>query len=61
MIALGIETSYDETSISLLKDGKKLLSNVTVSSLKEHEKYGGVVPEIEAAGVEFVLAKDLVE
>src|SRR3989338_6266685 len=46
MITLGIETSCDETSIAILKDGRKLLSNVVVSSLKEHEKYGGVVPEI---------------
>ena len=46
MITLGIETSCDETSIALLKDGKKLLSNIVVSSLKEHEKYGGVIPEI---------------
>ena len=46
MITLGIETSCDETSVAILKDGKKQLSNVVVSSLKEHEKYGGVIPEI---------------
>ena len=46
MITLGIETSCDETSIAVLKDGKKVLSNVVYSSLKEHQPYGGVVPEI---------------
>jgi len=35
MITLGIETSCDETSVALLKDGKKILSNVVVSS---HER-----------------------
>lgn len=46
MICLGIETSCDETSIAVVKDGKKILSNVISSSLVEHGRYGGVVPEI---------------
>jgi N6-L-threonylcarbamoyladenine synthase len=46
MITLGIETSCDETSAAVLKGGKKILSNVVASSLKEHRPYGGVVPEI---------------
>jgi len=45
MYTLGIETSCDETSCAVLK-GYNVLSNVTISSLKEHAKYGGVVPEI---------------
>ncbi|MFH1504896.1 MAG: tRNA (adenosine(37)-N6)-threonylcarbamoyltransferase complex transferase subunit TsaD [Candidatus Omnitrophota bacterium] len=45
MYTLGIETSCDETSCAVLKN-RKVLSNVTISSLKEHKKYGGVVPEI---------------
>ncbi|MCK9573246.1 MAG: tRNA (adenosine(37)-N6)-threonylcarbamoyltransferase complex transferase subunit TsaD [Candidatus Omnitrophica bacterium] len=45
MYTLGIETSCDETSCAILKDCT-VLSNVTISSLKEHRKYGGVVPEI---------------
>ncbi len=57
MLALGIETSCDETSISIVKDGRKVLSNVVVSSLKEHKKYGGVVPEIASrAHLETILA-----
>ena len=45
MYTLGIETSCDETSCAVLKD-YNVLSNVTISSLNEHKKYGGVVPEI---------------
>ncbi|MCF7908368.1 MAG: tRNA (adenosine(37)-N6)-threonylcarbamoyltransferase complex transferase subunit TsaD [Candidatus Omnitrophica bacterium] len=45
MYTLGIETSCDETSCAILKNNK-VLSNVTLSSLSEHKKYGGVVPEI---------------
>ncbi|MBI3991435.1 MAG: tRNA (adenosine(37)-N6)-threonylcarbamoyltransferase complex transferase subunit TsaD [Candidatus Omnitrophica bacterium] len=44
--SLGIETSCDETSASVVCNGRKILSNVVSSSLKEHSKYGGVVPEI---------------
>ena len=46
MITLGIETSCDETSVAVLKDGRKILSNIVYSSLKQHQPYGGVVPEI---------------
>ncbi|MFH1867445.1 MAG: tRNA (adenosine(37)-N6)-threonylcarbamoyltransferase complex transferase subunit TsaD [Candidatus Omnitrophota bacterium] len=45
-LILGIETSCDETSVSVVADGKKILSNVISSSLHLHKKYGGVVPEI---------------
>lgn len=48
MTVLGIETSCDETAAAVVKDGKKLLSNVIVSSMDIHNKYGGVVPEIAA-------------
>ncbi|HDT14909.1 MAG TPA: tRNA (adenosine(37)-N6)-threonylcarbamoyltransferase complex transferase subunit TsaD [Firmicutes bacterium] len=44
---MGIETSCDETSVSVY-DGKKVLSNVIFSQIKFHEEYGGVVPEIAA-------------
>ncbi|MFC1807917.1 tRNA (adenosine(37)-N6)-threonylcarbamoyltransferase complex transferase subunit TsaD [Candidatus Omnitrophota bacterium] len=46
MIILGIETSCDETSIAIVADGRKILSNIISSSLHLHKKYGGVVPEI---------------
>ncbi|MGH7198350.1 MAG: tRNA (adenosine(37)-N6)-threonylcarbamoyltransferase complex transferase subunit TsaD [Candidatus Omnitrophota bacterium] len=57
MITLGIETSCDETSVAVLKDGREILSNVIFSSLKEHKAFGGVVPEIASrAQLETVLA-----
>jgi N6-L-threonylcarbamoyladenine synthase len=45
-ITLGIETSCDETSVSVVEDGRKILSNAIFSQIKWHEKFGGVVPEI---------------
>ena len=46
MNILGIETSCDETSVAVVQDGKAVLSNVIISSLREHAHYGGVIPEI---------------
>lgn len=46
MNILGIETSCDETAAAVVKNGKEIISNTIVSSLKEHSKYGGVIPEI---------------
>ncbi len=46
MNILGIETSCDETSASIVIDGKLILSNVVSSSLLDHARYGGVIPEI---------------
>lgn len=43
---LGIESSCDETSVAVVKNGREVLSNVINSQIKIHEKYGGVVPEI---------------
>ncbi len=43
---LGIETSCDETSVSVVKNGREVLSNVIDSQISIHEKFGGVVPEI---------------
>lgn len=45
MITLGIETSCDETGVSVTSAGR-VLSNVVTSSVHLHKKYGGVVPEI---------------
>ncbi len=46
MIVLSVESSCDETSVSLVKDGKEVLSNIVLSQIDIHQKYGGVVPEI---------------
>lgn len=48
MIVLGIETSCDETSVGIVKNGYELLTCVTASSMDIHAKYGGVIPEIAA-------------
>ncbi|MDP2906004.1 MAG: tRNA (adenosine(37)-N6)-threonylcarbamoyltransferase complex transferase subunit TsaD [Candidatus Omnitrophota bacterium] len=46
MNVLGIETSCDETSVAVVKDGRKILSCEVSSSLQIHKLYGGVIPEI---------------
>ena len=46
-LVLGIETSCDETGIGIVR-GTKLLANVISSSMDEHARYGGVVPEVAA-------------
>ena len=46
-LVLGIETSCDETGIGIVR-GTTLLANVIASSMDEHARYGGVVPEIAA-------------
>ena len=46
ILVLGIESSCDETSVSVVKNGREVLSNVINSQIKIHEEYGGVVPEI---------------
>ncbi|QDZ14930.1 tRNA (adenosine(37)-N6)-threonylcarbamoyltransferase complex transferase subunit TsaD [Humibacter ginsenosidimutans] len=46
-LVLGIETSCDETGIGIVR-GTQLLANVIASSMDEHARYGGVVPEVAA-------------
>ncbi|WP_243062448.1 tRNA (adenosine(37)-N6)-threonylcarbamoyltransferase complex transferase subunit TsaD [Humibacter sp. RRB41] len=46
-LVLGIETSCDETGIGIVR-GTRLLANVIASSMDEHARYGGVVPEVAA-------------
>lgn len=46
MICLGIETSCDETSVSIVKDGREVISNIVSTQIEIHKMYGGVVPEI---------------
>ena len=43
---LGIESSCDETSIAIVKNGREVISNVISSQIDIHKIYGGVVPEI---------------
>lgn len=51
---LGIESSCDETSAAVVKNGRELLSNVIASQIDIHRRFGGVVPEI--AGRNHLLA-----
>lgn len=46
-LVLGIETSCDETGVGIVR-GQTLLANVISSSMDEHARYGGVVPEVAA-------------
>ena len=46
MLVLGVETSCDETSVAIVRDGKEVLSNVIYTQIDIHKLYGGVVPEV---------------
>ena len=46
MLVLGVESSCDETSVAIVRDGKEVLANVINSQIKIHELFGGVVPEV---------------
>lgn len=46
MIVLGVETSCDETAVSIVKDGKEVLANIVYSQIAIHQEFGGVIPEV---------------
>lgn len=46
IITLAIETSCDETSVAIVKNGRYVLSNIISSQVEVHKKFGGVVPEV---------------
>lgn len=43
---LGIETSCDETSVAIVKNGREILANIVSSQVEIHKAFGGVVPEV---------------
>lgn len=45
-LILAIESSCDETSAAIIKDGRYVLSNIISSQIDTHKQYGGVVPEV---------------
>ena len=52
---LGIETSCDETAAAVVQDGVTVLSNVIATSLKDHQRFGGIIPEIASRRqIEFI-------
>ena len=46
ILIMGIESSCDETSVAIVKNGREILSNVINSQIDIHTEFGGVVPEI---------------
>ncbi|MBQ4535752.1 MAG: tRNA (adenosine(37)-N6)-threonylcarbamoyltransferase complex transferase subunit TsaD, partial [Clostridia bacterium] len=46
VIILGVESSCDETSVSIVKNGREILSNVVATQIEIHRRFGGVVPEV---------------
>ena len=46
VIILSVESSCDETSVAIVKNGREVLSNVVASQIEIHRQFGGVVPEI---------------
>jgi len=46
MLILGIDTSCDDTSASVVEDGTRIISNIISSQTEIHKKYGGIVPEL---------------
>jgi N6-L-threonylcarbamoyladenine synthase len=45
-LVLGVETSCDETSVALVRDGREILANIVSSQIEIHRRFGGVVPEV---------------
>lgn len=43
---LGIETSCDETSVAIVRNGREVISNIISSQIDMHKRFGGVVPEV---------------
>ena len=46
VIVLAIESSCDETSVAIVKNGREVLSNVIATQIDLHKRFGGVVPEV---------------
>lgn len=61
MRILGIESSCDETAVSVVEDGRKVLANLVYSQIARHQAFGGVVPEIASRAHVEVLPRLLSE
>jgi N6-L-threonylcarbamoyladenine synthase len=46
LLVMAIETSCDETAVSIVKNGREIVSNIVASQIESHKRFGGVVPEI---------------
>ncbi|MGJ3952608.1 tRNA (adenosine(37)-N6)-threonylcarbamoyltransferase complex transferase subunit TsaD, partial [Limosilactobacillus mucosae] len=45
-LILAFESSCDETSVAVIEDGQKILSNIVATQILSHQRFGGVVPEV---------------
>lgn len=45
-LILAIESSCDETSVAVVRNGTEILSNIVASQINSHKRFGGVVPEV---------------
>lgn len=45
-LILAIESSCDETSVAVIKNGDIILSNIIATQINSHQRFGGVVPEV---------------
>lgn len=45
-LILAFESSCDETSVAVIENGQRILSNVIATQIKSHQRFGGVVPEV---------------
>lgn len=45
-LVLAFETSCDETSVAVIENGNRILSNIVATQIKSHQRFGGVVPEV---------------
>ncbi|KRN88423.1 tRNA (adenosine(37)-N6)-threonylcarbamoyltransferase complex transferase subunit TsaD [Ligilactobacillus ceti] len=45
-LILAFESSCDETSVAVIEDGNKILSNIIATQINSHKRFGGVVPEV---------------
>lgn len=45
-LILAVESSCDETSVAVVRNGHEILSNIVASQIKSHQRFGGVVPEV---------------
>lgn len=46
LLVMAMETSCDETAVSIVKNGREIVSNIVASQIESHKRFGGVVPEI---------------
>ena len=45
-LILAFDSSCDETSVAVIENGNKILSNIVATQIKSHKRFGGVVPEV---------------